>query len=144
MDDLGLGAGIAALAFWGFVAVAVVATTWSGIRKREAQHETLRRLIESGQTIDQEIMDKLLTLGEAGSGRPDRDFTVTAFWILPVSVGLAVFAPILSYLAPPALVPLLAAAALCACMGVGWLIAGRITRRWYSEAEDPTRSQLGA
>jgi len=144
MAELGLGAGLAALAFWGFVAVAVVATTWNGIRKREAQHETLRRLIESGQPLDEELVDKLLKVGESGSGRPDRDFKVTALWILPVSAGLAVFAPILGLLADEAVVPLLGAAALTACMGVGWLIAAKVTGRWYSESADPARGQLGA
>jgi hypothetical protein len=143
MGDLGMGAGLAALAFWGFVAVAVVATTWSSIRKRDAQHETLRRLIESGQPMDGELVNELLKMGESGSGRPDRDFKVTALWMLPVSAGLAVFAPILGLLAAEAFIPLIGAAALCACMGVGWLIAAKITSRWYTEDADPARNQLG-
>jgi hypothetical protein len=137
-----MGAGLAALAFWGFVAVAVVAATWSSIRKRDAQHETLRHLIESGQPMDGELVDKLLKMGESGSGRPDRDFKVTALWMLPVSVGLAVFAPILGLLAAEAVYPLLATAALCAVMGIGWLIAAKITSRWYTEDADPVRNQL--
>ena len=144
MEDLGLGAGIAALAFWGFVAVAVLASTWNGIRKREAQHETVRRVIESGQPIDPELMDRLLKLGEGGSGRPDRDFKITALWMLPVSVGLAVFAPILGMVAPPAVAPMLGAAALCACMGAGWLVAARITSRWYEQDTDTSRGPLEA
>ncbi|MDP6552171.1 MAG: hypothetical protein QF574_08280 [Arenicellales bacterium] len=60
MENLGIGAGLGAIAFWGFLAVCVAAGIWDSIRKREAQHETLRRLIESGQPIDQELMDRLL------------------------------------------------------------------------------------
>ena len=56
----GLGAGLAAFGFWMFVAAIVVAGIWYDIAKRRAQHETLRRLIESGQTIDPELLDKLL------------------------------------------------------------------------------------
>ena len=136
MDEMGLGAGLASMAFWGFIAVAVVATTWESIRKREVQHETVRRWLESGQPMDGELLDKLLRMG-GGSGRPDRDLKITALWILPVSVGLAAFAPILGMLAPKAQFPLFGAAALCACLGVGWWIAGHIASRWAAEDGDP-------
>ena len=91
MEEIGLGAGLTALAFWGFLAAVVVAGTvasyWDGIRKREAQHETVRRLIESGQPIDQAAVDKLLSLSEAGSKRYDQDFKLTGLWMLPVAPG---------------------------------------------------------
>ena len=58
MQDFGLGAGLAALAFWGFISSVVVAGIWYAVREREAQHETVRRLVESGQSIDSELMDK--------------------------------------------------------------------------------------
>ena len=50
---VGIGAGLAALAFWGFIAAVVVAYYWDSIRKRDAQHETVRRALESGQQLDQ-------------------------------------------------------------------------------------------
>lgn len=74
MEDLGLGAGLAALAFWGFIAVAVLAAVWDGIRKRDAQHETMRRLIESGQPIDQKMMKKLSLVSDSGEARHDQAF----------------------------------------------------------------------
>ena len=102
MDHIGLGAGLAALAFWGFIAAVSVAGIWDGVRKREAQHETLRRLAESGQPIDKEVMDKLLMLNSGRYKRYDVDFKVTALWILPVSVGLAVMALVLGTHVPDA------------------------------------------
>jgi hypothetical protein len=33
MDHIGLGAGLAALAFWGFIAAVSVAGIWDGVRK---------------------------------------------------------------------------------------------------------------
>ncbi len=144
MDELGLGAGLAALAFWGFVACAVLASTWNGIRKREAQHETVRRLIESGQAIDQRLLEKLLAAGEGGSGRPDRDFKITALWLLPVSVGLVVLAFFLSSLSAKVFYPVAGAGALCACLGVGCLIAARITARWYEGDDDAELGRLDA
>lgn len=136
MADLGLGVGLAALAFWGFVASCVVAGVWSAIRKRDAQHETVRRLIESGQPIDQELMDKLLLLSDGGSKRHDRDFYVTGLWLLPVAVGMALFALFLGSTEPDALAPLLGASALIACIGIGALVAGKITGRWYAVDSD--------
>jgi len=136
MAELGLGVGLAALAFWGFVAACVVAGVWNGIRKRDAQHETVRRLIESGQPIDQELIDKLLLLSDGGSKRHDRDFYVTGLWLLPIAPGLAILAFFLGSLEPDALAPILGAAALVACMGIGALVAGKITERWYAVDRD--------
>ena len=104
----------------------------------------MRRLIESGKPFDQELVDRLLLMGETGSSRPDRDFQVTGLWMLPVSVGLGVFAWILGSAVPQAFAPMLGAAGLCACLGVGWLIAAKITRRWVDEDADTPREQLRA
>jgi len=141
MENLGLGAGLAALAFWGFVAAVSVAGIWDGVRKREAQHETLRRLAESGQPIDKAVMDKLLMLNSGSSKRYDIDFKVTALWILPVSVGLAIMGLILGVAIPQAKMPILGAAALLLCLGLGFLLASRIAARWYRE-DDSQRDQL--
>ena len=55
-EGLGLGAGLGAIGFWLFIAAVVVAGIWFYVRKREAEHETLRRMIdESGRNIDLEV-----------------------------------------------------------------------------------------
>ena len=133
MENVGIGAGLAAMAFWGFIGVVVLAGVWDNIRKRDAQHETVRRLIESGQSIDQELLEKLSLVTETGSKRPDRDFYITGLWLLPISVGLAVLALFISQLAAKALYPIMGAAALVACMGIGCLVAAKITGRWYAD-----------
>jgi hypothetical protein len=135
MTNIGLGAGLATLAFWGFLAAAVVASMWDSIRKREAKHETVRRLIESGQPIDAELMDKLVTLTDGKSERPDRIFFLTGLWILPVAVGLAVFGLIMGNYYPEAYAPLLGAAALLAILGLGFLLASTIVGRWYKDSK---------
>jgi len=139
MEDLGLGAGLAAVAFWGFVATVVVAAIWDGVRQRESQHETVRRLIESHQRIDQELIDKLLLLSERGNKRFDMDFKVTGLWILPVAVGLAVFGLILGSEHPEALAPLLGVAGMLACFGIGFLMSAKIAKRWYPTNGDSDR-----
>ena len=132
MQDIGVGAGLATLAFWGFIAVAVLGGYWDGIRKREAQQETLRRLIESGQHIYKAVLDTLLMQGDDSKKRPDRDFRITALWILPVSVGMAVFGLIFGQFYPKVLGPLLGVSGLLAAMGVGYLVVAKIAGRWYA------------
>jgi hypothetical protein len=133
MEELGLGVGLAALAFWGFVAAVSVAGIWNGIRKRDAQHETIRRLVESGQPLDQDLMEKLSLTSDTDNSRPDQDFYITALWLLPVSAGLFIFALILGAAEPDAKAPLLGVSALTACLGIGWLIAAKIAGRWYKD-----------
>jgi hypothetical protein len=131
MQGFSLGAGLAAIAFWGFIASVVVAGIWYSIREKDAKHETVRRLVESGQPIDHELMDKLLTLSDGTSSRLDRDFRITAMIMLPTAVGLAIFALIMGAQYPQTELPLLGAAALVACIGLGFLVASRFAARWY-------------
>ena len=138
MQDMGLGAGLATLAFWGFIAVAVLGAFWDGIRKREAQQETLRRLIESGQKIDKELLDTLLLQSDDANKRHDRDFKITALWILPVAVGMLIFALIMGHFYPSTLGPLLGVSGLLASLGIGYLVAAKIAGRWYSANGEST------
>lgn len=136
-------AGLVAVAFWTFLAAVIVAGTlanvWDGIRKRETQHETVRRLIESGQPIDQLAVDKLLSLSEAGNKRHDQDFKLAGLWLLPVAPGLAIFALFLPVQAQTAL---LGVAAMLLCMAAGFLLAGKIAGRWYEQEDDSGLDQL--
>ncbi len=136
MEELGLGVGLAALAFWGFVASCVFAGVWNGIRKRDAQHETIRRLIESGQPIDQALLEKLSLVSEGQAKRPDRDFYITGLWLLPIAPGLAILALFMGSLEPAAQPPIMGAAALMGCLGLGALAAGKFTSRWYATDRD--------
>ena len=137
MQGFSLGAGLAAMAFWGFIAAVVVAGIWYDIRKREAQQETIRRLIESGQKLDEQVMDKLLSSGDDKIDRLDRGFYITGMILLPVAVGLAIFGKILGMQFPDTYYPLVGAAALVGCIGIGFFIAASVAKRWYSEDEEP-------
>jgi hypothetical protein len=130
MQGFSLGAGLAAFAFWIFIASIVVAGIWYDIRKRDAQHETARWLIDSGQPVDKAVLDRLLATGTS-SDRLDRTFKVTAWIMLPIAIGLAMFGFILGVQVPEAKYPLLGAAVLTACIGIGFLVAAGFARRWY-------------
>jgi hypothetical protein len=141
MQSFSLGAGLAALAFWGFIASVVVAGIWYDIRKREAQHETVRRLVESGQSIDEQLMDKLLSLSGGDSDRLDRAFKITGLIMLPAAVGLALFGLILGKQYPDTQLPLLGVSVLVGCIGLGFMVAAKIARRWYLADDDSTFNQ---
>lgn len=136
MQEWGLGAGLAALAFWGFIGTAVVAGIWDGIRKRDAKHETVRRIVESGQTIDADLMDKIVGLTDNKSERPDRVFFITGLWLLPASVGILVLGYFLGMLSPEARMALQGVSGLLAVLGLGFMGASKIVGRWYYKDED--------
>lgn len=142
MESFSLGAGLAALAFWGFIATVVVAGIWNDIRKRESQQETIRRVIESGRSLDEAMMDKLLAQGGGGPERLDRGFKVTGLILLPASVGLALLGWVLGMQKPNALLPLLGVAGLVACVGVGFLAAAAVARRWYVQDNEADTNEI--
>jgi hypothetical protein len=125
MQSLGVGAGLAALGFWGFIAAVVVAGIWYGIRDRQSQHETLRRVIESGQPVDRALIDKLL----GGGDHVDRDLKIAGLIVLSVAPGLALLGWFISLQSAHWLLPILGAAALVGCVGIGLLAAAKVAGR---------------
>ncbi|MDH3512652.1 MAG: DUF6249 domain-containing protein [Gammaproteobacteria bacterium] len=134
----GLGAGLGALAFWAFLSVVVGGGIWYGLRERQAQHETLRRIIDSGQPIDATLVDKIL----GGDKRLDRDLKIAGLIVIMIAPGLAVLAWFIGQLSAPWLMPLLGVAALVAFVGLGLLVAANFAARSYSDddASPPYRT----
>lgn len=124
-----IGAGLGAVAFWGFLAAVVVGGIWYSAREREAQHETLRRIIESGQPIDEELMSKLLST--ESNKRPDRNLRIGGLVVLFTAPGLALLGWFVSLLSEQWLFPMLGVAALVACIGIGLLAASEYAARSY-------------
>jgi len=125
MQAMGMGAGLAAIGFWGFIAAVVVAGIWYGIREREAQHETLRRMLDSGKPVDQALMDRLL----GGNKRLGRDMKTAGVIVLFAAPGLAALGWCISWLSAAWLFPMIGVAALAAFVGIGLLVAARIIER---------------
>ena len=132
----GLGAGLVALAFWGFIAAVVVAGIWYGIRERQAQHETLRHMIDSGKPIDQALMDKVL----GGDRQVHRDLRIGGLIVLCAAPGMALLGWFISRIAEPVLMPLLGVAALMVFVGIGLLAASRAAEK---ASRDGTHSPHG-
>ncbi len=132
----GIGGGLAALAFWGFIASVVVAGIWYGLRERQAQYDTLSRMIESGQTIDEDIVEKIL----GGDDRVDVGLKIAGLIVIFIAPGIAVLAWFISQLSEPWLMPLLGAAALVAFIGIGLLVAAKFAERSYREEKQSNRT----
>jgi hypothetical protein len=131
--------GLAALGFWMFIAAVSVGGIWDGVRKREAEHETLRRMIESGKTPDQALIDKLL----GHKKDPARDLKVAGLIVIFVAPGLALMGWVIGRAEPDAFMPLLGVAGLVAFVGIGLLIAARFLERATRSDSLENRNMLG-
>jgi hypothetical protein len=133
MENAGIGAGLGALGFWLFIAAVVVGGMWYAIREREAEHETLRRLIESGKPLDERLLDKLVRANK----RPDRDLKLAGIIMAFIAPGLAVMAFFIAQIEEQALFPILGAAFLSGFISAGLLVTSKVMERTYGDEEKP-------
>ena len=124
-----MGAGIAAFGFWLFIAAAVVDGIWEGVRKREESHKTLRQLLESQPNADDKLIAVVEKLVEEEKSRPERDFLIAAFWLIPVAIGFAALSSFVSMNEPDARAPIMGVAMMVGCIGVGALLASWLFKR---------------
>jgi len=129
---MGTAAGLGALGFWLFIGAIVVAGIWFDVRRRESEQETLRRVVESGQTIDSAVIDKLLKVG-GGQSRTDRDLKVSGLIVIFLAPGIAILGWFLAKLQPQVMSVMLGVAILLGLLGIGLLVAGKVAERWYKE-----------
>ncbi len=122
-------AGLAGLGFWLFLAAVVVAGTWFDARKRESQQETLRRMVESGQQIDMDVVDRLIS-ASGGRDRPDRDLKIAGIITMFVAPGLAVFGWFLGRFNDKIFEVMIGIGSLILIIGIGLYFAGMMSARW--------------
>ncbi len=136
MEHLSTGAGLGALGFWLFIASIVAVGVWDSIRKRDAQHETLRRVIAAGHPIDDALTDKLLSI-IGGNKNLKRDMWFAGLVILSIAPGLALFGWLLSITLEEQLLPIMfAVALLLACLGLGFLAVSQLIAKWDAKHSD--------
>lgn len=121
-----------ALGFWIFIAAIVVAGIWFDARKRESQQETLRRIVESGNQIDDDVLDKVVKAG-GGSDRPDRDLKVGGLIVIFAAPGLVILGWFLSQVNEKIWGVMLGVSGLVGFVGLGLLVAGWVSERWYRD-----------
>ena len=127
--------GLAAFGFWMFIAAATVGGIWDGVRKREAEHETLRRIIESGKEPDPAVVDKLLGHKKDSSN----DLKVGGLITIFVAPGLALMGFLIG---DEAFMPLLGVAGLVAFVGLGLLIASWVSARALAKDSAPDNQSM--
>jgi hypothetical protein len=126
--------GFASLGFWMFVAIVCASRIWSDIRKRESQQETLRRIVESGQTIDAALIDKMVGSVKRNS-HAGRELKVAGIITMSVSPGLFILGYLLSNEDPERVRAFIGISLLVAMVGVGIFIAGVMSARWNKQDE---------
>ena len=132
----GLGAGLAAFAFWGFIAAVVVGGIWYAVREKEAQHETLRRMIDSGKDLDEEAISRVFK----DNNRPERDLKIGGIIAASAAPGLAVLGWFLRSVSEEAFHALSGVAGLVAFVAVGLLIAARVAENSAANDGRPARN----
>jgi hypothetical protein len=122
-----IGFGLAALAFWGFIAACVVGGIWYAVREKQAQHETLRHIVESDRDINADVIDRIMNAG----GDPSRDLKVAGYITLSIAPGLLFLGWFLQQVSEDGQVftILTGVAGLVFCIAVGLLVASRVMER---------------
>lgn len=138
MEGLGAGAGLAALGFWLFVASVIAVGVWDNIRKRESQHETLRRVVESGQPIDENLTDKLLSITSGVASKDlERDLKVSGLIVLAIAPGMILMGWLMSIgLAEELFYIMAGVSALMVCLGGGLYGTAIAVGRWFRDEND--------
>ena len=121
--------GLAALGFWLFLAVIVVANILAASRRRESQQETLRRVVDSGQQLDVAVIDRMLGASE-GNQRPDRDLKVAGIIVMFVAPGLSVLGWFLGRFNDKIFEVMIGVSLLVLIVGIGLYVAGMMSQRW--------------
>ena len=123
-----MAGGIAAFAFWGFVAVITVAGVWREVVMRRESETTIRLAIEKGQQLDPATIDKLLSSSNRKRGGAD-GLMVAGGVTLATGLGL----PIMGYFISrgnhsDAFYPLLGVGCLVFLIGAALLILSTVLR----------------
>ena len=123
MENFTLGAGLASLAFWGFIAAVVVAGIWYDIRKKAEQQKTIRAIVESGQKLDEDVLASVLTKEKADPKQTSKDMKMSSIITFFVGVGMVIFGIFLSFHDMKALF---------AMMGIGGLLFAIAGGMWIA------------
>lgn len=122
-----------AMSFWLFIAIVAVAGIWDGVKKREAHHETLRRIIDSGKDIDDAAIDRILKKADGTSENLARDLNVSGIIMLFIAPGLAILGYFIGLKHEAAFMPLVGVALLVLCIAFGLMVAAKAVNKYNNK-----------
>jgi hypothetical protein len=133
----GIGFGIAAIAFWAFIGSCVIGGIWQSIREKEARHETLRRIIESGKDVDAEVIDRVMNDGEMRD-KSEGDLKVAGYITMSVAPGLVLLGYALEVVSDndKVFLLMLAVGGLVFFVSIGLLVAAKVVERSNASSDE--------
>ena len=137
MHDIGIAA--AAIGFWTFLASSAVAGIVADYKKRRLELEPLRAAIERGQQLDPAVIERLMAREQRASEPEPVYFRIGGIVTVAAGIGVGVLSFLLDRIAPQAFYPILGAAVVATCVGVGLLICARVIDLHI----DKSRARLG-
>jgi hypothetical protein len=128
---------MAAFAFWAFIASCVVGGIWYSIREKQAQHETLRKIIESGKDVDAEVIERVMNDGSRRD-KSEGELKVAGYITMSAAPGLV----LLGYFVELAsgnekvFTILLGVAGLVFFVSIGLLVSAKVMERSNASSND--------
>jgi hypothetical protein len=122
-------AAVGAASFWMFIAVVVAAGVAGAAFRHHETQKTIRKAIESGQSLDPATLDRLLRATRSSGPPPRAGFLAGGIIMLAVGAGLGVIGWATSQTHPDQLYPGLGAGAMVGFIGLALLLCGLLINR---------------
>jgi hypothetical protein len=122
-----IAAAVGAASFWLFVAIVVVAGVMSSVLRHRETQKTIRQVIEKGQTLDPQTLERLLQSGRPPQAPLSRTpFLIGGIMMLAIGGGLALIGWFQSHSDPSQIYVGLGVGSLLGLLGVGLMLASLV------------------
>jgi hypothetical protein len=117
------------MSFWLFIAIIVVAGIGNGAFRHYQTQQTIRKAIESGQTLDPQTLERLLASERPKAAAVRPGLIVGGVLMLAIGAGLAAAGWFMSQARPGDLWQGLGAGSIVGLIGVGLLVSAALIGR---------------
>jgi hypothetical protein len=116
---VGVSAAVA-VAFWAFLAIAVLAGVWLAYARNRETQKTIRLAIEKGMQLDAATIETLVV---RKPGKPE-DYWIGGIICIATGVGLPILAYFIGRIEPTAFFPIVGAGLLAGLIGISLVVCG--------------------
>lgn len=113
------------VAFWAFVAIAVLAGVWLAYARNRETQKTIRLAIEKGMQLDPAVIDTLVVRKPA---KPE-DYWIGGVICIALGVGLPIMGYFVGRIEPEGFYPIAGAGVLVGLTGISLVICGLMVSR---------------